>query len=366
MNDGLKRTPLADEHMALGAKMVDFGGWFMPVQYEGVMAEHRAVREGVGLFDVSHMGEIRVTGEGALDFLNHVTVNEVGALADGQAQYTLLTYPEGTVVDDLLIYRLGPQNFWLVVNASNQDKDEAWLRQQASGHAVTIANEGEATAQLAIQGPLAERMLQPLVDTDLAAIDYYWFCETKLAGMPVLISRTGYTGEDGFECYAPREHAVKLWRLLLEKGAPHGIRPIGLGARDSLRLEARMHLYGNDMDHTTTALEAGLGWVVKLKKPADFIGKDALAAQKARGLERKLVGFEMLDRGIARQGAPVMEGDREIGRVTSGTHAPSLGKAIGLAYVPLSHAKPGTTLQIQIRKKTAAAVVVKGAFYKRS
>lgn len=366
MKDELKRTPLVDEHVALGARMVDFGGWYMPVQYRGVVAEHRAVREGVGLFDVSHMGEIRVAGKDALDFLNHVTVNDVAALADGQAQYSVFTYPEGTVVDDLLIYRIGTHDFLLVVNAANQDKDEAWLRQHLAGFEVEITNEGEQTAQLAIQGPLAQKVLQRLVAIDLAAIAYYWFRETRLDGMPVLISRTGYTGEDGFECYTPRRYAVKLWRLLLESGAPEAIQPVGLGARDTLRLEARMHLYGNDMDHGTTVLEAGLAWVTKLKKSADFIGKAALVAQKAQGLKRKLVGFEMVEKGIARHGYPVMDGDRQIGRVTSGSHAPTLGKAVGLAYVTSPYTKPGTTLHIQIRNKTVAAVVVKGAFYQRS
>jgi aminomethyltransferase len=363
----LKKTPLAETHEALGARMVDFGGWFMPVQYSGLVDEHRAVRERVGLFDVSHMGEIRVRGEGALDFLSYLTVNDPTTLMNGQAQYTVMVNERGGVIDDLLIYRFAADDYLLVVNASTQDKDLAWIQKQAADFAVTVVSESDATAQIAVQGPQAESVLGRLTDEDLSGIAYYHFTEGKVAGIDAIISRTGYTGEDGFECYVPAGDAVTLWHALMEAGKPEDIRPAGLGARDSLRLEARMHLYGQDMDEDTSVLEAGLGWVTKLKKPVDFIGKAALIAQKKAGLTRKLVGFVLDGKGIARHGYPVVdEAGETVGVVTSGTHSPTLGKAIGLAYVPTASAKPGTALTIRVRKKDTPATVFKGPFYKRS
>ncbi len=366
MTEQLKRTPLADEHVALGAKMVDFGGWYMPVQYEGIIQEHTLVRTGVGLFDVSHMGEVRVQGPGSLAFLNHVTTNDVSKLVDGQAHYTVMTNQQGGIIDDLLIYRMAADHYLLVVNASTQDNDYAWLASHASGFDVRLDNESDRTGQIAIQGPLAETVLSRLVKLPLADIGYYRFVQTEIGGIAGIVSRTGYTGEDGFECYVPATRTAELWRLLLETGKNEKIGPAGLGARDTLRLEARMHLYGQDMDEQTTPLEAGLGWVTKLKKAGGFIGCDALAAQKAAGVKRQLVGFEVEDRGIARHGYPVFHGDQEIGVVTSGTHAPTLKKSIGLAYVDAEFANPGGTIDIQIRNKPTAARIVKGAFYTRS
>jgi len=366
MNQALRRTPLADEHVDLGGKMVDFGGWFMPVHYGSQVEEHQAVRERVGLFDVSHMGEVRVQGKDTLAYLSHLTVNDPYNLEDGQAQYTAMLYPEGTVVDDLLIYRIGAEECLLVINAANIEKDFTWMLHHIGEFDVVLENESDRTGQIAIQGPLAEKVLQKLAAPGLADLGYYRFRQETIEGMPVLVSRTGYTGEDGFECYLPADHTVKLWKMLLEAGRDEGIQPAGLGARDTLRLEARMHLYGQDMDQTTTVLEAGLGWITKFKKPADFIGKEALLAQKKAGLDRKLIGFEVTGRGIARHGYPVVDGDREIGHVTSGTHSPTLKKSIGLAYLPRGMAKSGTEFQIRIRNKVVPAVVVKGPFYQRS
>jgi len=366
MSDDLKRTPLADEHVKLGARMVDFGGWWMPVQYEGVIAEHTAVRERAGLFDVSHMGEARVKGPDALAYLNRLTVNNVAKLVDGQAHYSAMAYPEGTVVDDLLIYRLAEDEYLLVINAANIEKDVAWMERQVEGFDIALTNESDATAQLAIQGPRAQAILQKLVDDDLGEIGYYRFREMDVLGGPAIVSRTGYTGEDGFEVYLPSDRAAELWRRLLAAGEPEGLAPAGLGARDTLRLEARMHLYGNDMDNTTTLLEAGLGWIVKLKKKSDFIGRNMLEMQKKAGVERKLVGFELVGKGIARHGYPVYAEGREVGRVTSGAHSPTLKKSIGLAYVPTALAEPGTRFHVHIRNRPVEAVVVKGAFYQRS
>jgi len=367
MSDNLKKTPLAEEHVALGGRMVDFGGWWMPVQYSGLVEEHKTVRNAVGLFDVSHMGEIRVIGPDAVALIDSVTVNDVTKLRDGQAHYSALTNERGGVIDDLLVYRIAAEEYLLVVNASTQDKDFAWITDHIGNFDVRVTNESDDTGQIAIQGPLAQAVLQRLVEVDLGEIAYYHFCQTEIRGVPALISRTGYTGEDGFECYVPAGETLALWRLLMETGKGEGIKPAGLGARDTLRLEARMHLYGQDMDEKTTVLEAGLGWATKLEKAADFIGKDALKAQKKEGLSRKLVGFVVTGKGIARHGYPVIDDDgNEIGTVTSGTYAPTLEKAIGLAYVPRALSKPETELLIAIRNKTATARVVKGPFYKRS
>ncbi|CAM2008395.1 glycine cleavage system aminomethyltransferase GcvT [Acanthopleuribacter pedis] len=362
----LKKTPLAEAHQQLGGKMVPFGGWFMPVQYSGLVDEHTTVRTKVGLFDVSHMGEVRIQGEDALAFTNYLTVNNVTKLEDDQAHYSAFCTPEGTVVDDLLVYREAADNFLLVINAANIEKDVAWIRKNQGNFKVTITNESDDTAQIAIQGPLAQGILQRVCDADLSEMKYYWFKRCKVGPVSALVSRTGYTGEDGFECYVAAADAVAVWRLLLETGAEEGIKPAGLGARDSLRLEARMHLYGNDMDETTTVLEAGLGWIVKTKNTDDFIGKAAIVAQKKAGVERKLVGFRLLGRGIARPDCAVIEDGIAVGRVTSGTQGPTLKQSIGMAYVPTHLSRPGTTLQIQIRNKLVDAEVVKGPFYKRA
>lgn len=362
----LKKTPLAEEHQRLGGKMVPFGGWTMPVQYSGLVDEHTTVRTRAGLFDVSHMGEVRIKGEDALAFTDYLTVNNVTKLEDGQAHYTAFCTPEGTVVDDLLVYREAADDFLLVINAANIDKDLAWIRRHQGEYRVTITNESDDTAQIAIQGPLAQAILQRVCDVDLDGMKYYWFQRGKVGAYDALISRTGYTGEDGFECYCAAADAVAIWRLLLETGAEDGIKPAGLGARDSLRLEARMHLYGNDMDETTSVLEAGLAWIVKLKNTDDFIGKTAIAAQKKAGVTRKLIGFRLLGKGIARPDYAVVDQGEPVGRVTSGTQGPTLKESIGMAYVPEHLAAPGGTIQIQIRNKLVDAEVVKGPFYKRA
>jgi len=362
----VKKTPLNEEHRNLGAKMVDFGGWDMPVQYSGVLEEHLAVRKHVGLFDVSHMGEFTVKGPDALAFVQHVTCNDVAKLAHKQIHYSAYTYPEGTIVDDLLVYRQDDNEFFLVVNAANIEKDFDWITSQSGGFDVELKNVSDSYAQLAVQGPEAVKIIETLFGKVAPEMKYYWFDYVTYEGSPCILSRTGYTGEDGFEVYCPPSVAVKLWRQVLELGQPFGILPCGLGARDTLRLEAKMCLYGNDIDHTTTVLEAGLGWICKLDK-GDFIGADILRQQKEEGLERKLMGFEMVDRGIARHGYPVFSepGGEQVGSVTSGSYAPFLKKNIGLTYLPIENAKIGQEIYIGIRKKSAKAVVVKTPFYKR-
>jgi aminomethyltransferase len=359
----LKRTPLYDLHRELGAKMVDFGGWDMPVQYSGILEEHRAVRERVGLFDVSHMGELEVTGPGAFASLQGLTPNDVGKLADGRIQYSAFLTEKGTFVDDLLVYRRAADSYLVVVNASNTPKDFAWATGRADGD-VRIEDRSASYALIAVQGPRSAALLSRLCAPDPSDLPYYGFRDTQVAGSPALVSRTGYTGEDGFEIYCRPEDAERLFRKLLEEGKPEGVAPCGLGARDTLRLEAKMALYGNDIDDTVTAWEADLGWIVKVAK-GDFLGRDALVAQKQAGVTRKLVGFEMVDRGIARHGyaAKTAAGD---GVVTSGTHSPTLGKPIGLALLPAEAAAIGTDFQVDIRGRGAAARVVATPFYKRS
>jgi aminomethyltransferase len=364
----LKKTPLFDRHRELGGKLVEFGGWEMPVQYSGLAEEHRAVRERAGLFDVSHMGEIRVKGPKAFDVVQHLTSNDVAALDDGKVQYSAFLTDAGTFVDDLLTYRLGPEDYLLVVNAGNTPKDVAWAKERGAkvaGASTAIEDESPAWAQLAIQGPLAQATLQPLVDEDLSKILYYRFVTAKVCGVPSIVSRTGYTGEDGFEVYTPPEGAVKIWDAVLESGRPMNVLPAGLGARDTLRLEARLALYGNDIDEEHTPWEAELGWIVKMKK-GPFLGRDALERQKAAGVARKLVGFEVNGRGIARHGHELTVNETgQKGVVTSGTQTPTIGKAIGLAYVPAPAATPGTTLTVDVRGKEVSAAVVPTPFYKR-
>jgi aminomethyltransferase len=361
----LKKTSLHATHVALGARMVPFAGWDMPVEYSGITAEHLAVRSAAGLFDVSHMGEIEIAGKDALAAVQRISSNDASRLQVNQAHYAALTTPQGTFVDDMLVYRFAPNHFLLVVNGSNADKDYAWIAEQvkAVGDAAVV-NSSDRYALIAIQGPKAKRILQSLTAIDLDAIKYYWFAHGEVAGIRGTVSRTGYTGEDGFEVFVQPALAPRLWDALLTAGAADGLIPCGLGARDTLRLEAAMRLYGNDMDETTTVLEADLGWIVGWKKDA-FIGHEVLRKQKERGLERKLVGFAMVDRAIARHGHPVMQGDAQVGYVTSGTQTPYLKKAIGMAYVPMHMTAVGTELEIDVRGRRAKAIVVELPFYKR-
>ncbi|HMA29500.1 MAG TPA: glycine cleavage system aminomethyltransferase GcvT [Thermoanaerobaculia bacterium] len=364
-SSSLKRTPLWERHRALGGKMVPFGGWDMPVEYSGLADEHRAVRTRAGLFDVSHMGEIRVRGPKAFETVQRLTCNDVAALDDGKAQYSAFLTEQGTFVDDLLTYRIAPDDYLLVVNAANTPKDVAWAKRRESPGAA-VEDESPIWAQLALQGPLAERVLQPLTDVKLSDVGYYRFTTGHVAGVTALVSRTGYTGEDGFEVYVHSDRAGAVWDAILEAGKPHGVIPAGLGARDTLRLEATLALYGNDIDDTTTPWEANLGWIVKMKK-GDFTGREALAKQKEAGITRRLVGFEVTGRGIARHGFPVSVDPESgpVGVVTSGTQTPTVGKPIGLAYVPAGRATPGTPLAIDVRGRSVSARVVPTPFYKR-
>jgi aminomethyltransferase len=360
----LKRTPLYDEHVAAGARIVEFAGWEMPVQYAGVMEEHRAVRTAAGLFDVSHMGEVRVRGTGAEELLQRLTPNDVSKLAPGRAHYSGLLTERGSYVDDLLIYRLGKDEFLVVVNAGNAPRDVAWITERSGGQA-EVLDECDRWALLALQGPKALAILAPLAAPDPGALRYYGFAEGEVAGIPALLSRTGYTGEDGFELYVEPGEAAALWRRLLAEGAPHGLVPAGLGARDTLRLEAAMALYGHEIDEETTPFEAGLDWVVKLDK-VDFLGREALVEQRRTGPTKKLVGFTVDGRGIARQGHAVVDASGgKLGVVTSGTFSPTFEKALGLAYVPPELAAAGTGLTIDVRGKALAATVSEIPFYRR-
>ena len=363
---GLKRTPLNARHRALGARMVPFGGWDMPVEYSGITVEHMAVRTGVGLFDVSHMGEVEIAGNDALEAVQRITSNDASRLAVGQAQYSALTTHAGTFVDDLLVYRLAEAHYLLVINASNIAKDAAWIKREiASVTDAVSVNSSSRYALLSVQGPRALEVLQALTAVELDSIGYYWFAPGEVASIRATISRTGYTGEDGFELFVPPQSAERLWTAVLEAGSAAGIRPVGLGARDTLRLEAGMRLYGHDIDETTTVLEAGLGWVIGWDKPA-FNGREALTRQKAEGVSRKLVGFEMVGRGIARHGYAVYVGGDKVGVVTSGTMTPYLKKAVGMAYVPVEVSTAGTEIAIAVRERHVAARVVKMPFYKRA
>jgi aminomethyltransferase len=361
----LKKTALHATHVALGARMVAFGGWDMPVEYAGITAEHMAVRTAAGLFDVSHMGQIEIAGRDALAAVQHLSSNDASRLQVNQAHYSALTTPDGAFVDDLLVYRLAASHFLLVVNAGNIDKDYAWIaaRVQETGDAAVV-NSSDRYALIAIQGPRAQRILQSLTGVDLAGIKYYWFAHGEIAGVRGTISRTGYTGEDGFEVFCPPAMAARVWDALMHAGQSDGLVPCGLGARDTLRLEAAMRLYGNDIDETTTVLEADLNWIIGWKKD-EFVGLDALRQQKESGIRRRIVGFAMIDRAIARHGHAVMRGGEQVGYVTSGTQTPYLKKAIGMAYVPTEMTEPGTELEIDIRGRRARAIVVTTPFYKR-
>ncbi len=359
----LKRTPLHGCHLQAGAKMVEFGGWDMPVQYAGLVSEHEAVRGAAGLFDVSHMGEFRVRGAGALGFLQSMTPNNVAKLRPGRAHYSGLLTEQGTYVDDLLIYCLEEGDYLLVVNASNIDKDFQWLEERLPADC-SLENVSDDYALLALQGPRAPGILARLTSTDLEAIRYYGFSQGEAAGVPAILSRTGYTGEDGFELYVPGQRAAELWDALLAEGEADGLVPAGLGARDTLRLEAGMALYGHEIDDATTPYQANLGWVVKLKK-GDFLGRDALVAEKAAGPARKLVGFEVVGKGIARQGHGILVAGEEVAKVASGTWSPTLQKAVGTALLPASMAEVGGELEIEVRRRTLPARIVSLPFYRR-
>ncbi len=359
----LKRTPLYALHRELGARMTDFAGYDMPVEFGGVVEEHLTVRKKAGLFDVSHMGEFLVSGGEAEAFLQKLTPNDVSRLAIGQAHYSALTTEKGAFVDDLLISRTGESAFLVVVNASNVEKDFAWMDSRRPAGA-TLTNASDDYALLALQGPSSEAILRPLTDVDLGAMKYYRFAQGKVLGEAATVSRTGYTGEDGFEILIEAGVGEKVARGLLERGASLGIAPIGLAARDTLRLEAKMALYGNDIDEDHTVLEADLEWIVKWQK-GDFVGREALARQKEKGVPRKLIGFEMVDRGIARHGYPVFASGAPSDTVTSGSFAPYLKKNIGMAYVPAASSAPGSEIEIEIRGRRAKAVVVPTPFYKR-
>lgn len=360
----LRRTPLYDAHAGLGGRLVPFAGFEMPVQYKNALDEHHATRQACGLFDVSHMGEVTFEGPSAFDRLQGLVTNDLRACADGQAQYSALLRDDGRMIDDIVVYRFSKERLLVCVNASNRAKDFAWMKEHGEGPGCVVTDRGDEYAQIAVQGPKALKILKKLTKSDLDAVKTYWFTEGTIAGAPSVIARTGYTGEDGFELFCAPDQARRIWDAVLEAGRAEGIQPAGLAARDSLRLEVAYRLYGNDMDETTTPLEAGLGWIVKLDK-GPFRGRDALVQQKEQGLARRLVGFKLTGKGIARHDYPVQHEGVVVGRVTSGTLSPSTKEAIGLAYVPSKLAKEGTAFDVEIRGRPVAAVVAKTPFYKR-
>ena len=364
MSDNLKRTPLFNIHKQLGAQMIEFGGWEMPVQYSSIVAEHLAVRSNVGVFDLSHMGEIKVKGSGALPLIQNLITNDVSKLSDGRILYSPMCTDTGGIVDDLLVYRFSASKYMLVVNASNTDKDYDWIHSHNSSGA-EISNVSDETALIALQGRNAPIILETLADVNVSAIEYYAFMEGEVGGIPACISRTGYTGEAGFELYVAANRGEDLWNVLHDATMNAGGKAVGLAARDTLRLEMKFCLYGNDIDETTTPLEAGLRWTVAFDK-GDFSGKHALSRQRDRGIKRRLTGFRMLDRGIARSHHNVYHGDLSIGEVTSGAPSPSLGYNIGLAYLPIDWSKKKTKIDIEIRRKRHPAEVVATPFYKSS
>ena len=362
MDSTLVDTPLHDTHVALGGKMVPFAGYAMPVQYPtGIRAEHAAVRTAAGLFDVSHMGEFTVHGPQAADFVQYLGVNDVSRVDVGQAQYSALCNERGTVLDDLLVYRFAGR-FMLVVNASNREKDWRWVTEHAQGYDVELSDDSALIALIALQGPASQEILSPLTGVDLGAVGYYRFVEGEVAGAHGVISRTGYTGEDGFELYLPAEATSAVWDAVSEAGAPHGLIPAGLGARDSLRLEMGYALYGNDLDEEHTALESGLGWIVK-PGAGDFVGRAALAAEKERGVTRRLTGIRLTQRGFPRPGYPLVHEGEDVGTVTSGVASPSLGGGIALGYLPVAAARPGTEVGIRIRGRVIAGRTERLPFY---
>ena len=360
-----QRTPLYLNHQKAGARLVEFAGFEMPLQYSGLLSEHEAVRTRVGLFDVSHMGEVVFRGPRAVEALGRLFTNDLGRVVDGQAQYGCLCREDGGIVDDVVVYRRAADDLLVCVNAANRKKDFEWLAAGVDPRSVSVRDESEAFAQLALQGPLSAQLLQRLTNANLSALRSYRFAIGEVAGVPCLVSRTGYTGEDGFEIFCPPDKAPLLWDEILEAGRHEKVEPCGLGARDSLRLEMAYRLYGADMDERTTPLEAGLSWVVKLEK-GDFVGRGALARQKEQGIVRKLVGFVLTDPGIARHGYPALQEGQRVGEVTSGTRSPTLGTSVGLAYLPPSLGAEGATFAVEIRGRPAAARIVKTPFYTRS
>jgi aminomethyltransferase len=362
----LKRTPLFDVYKEYGGKTIDFGGWELPVQFSSIKEEHEAVRTRAGLFDVSHMGEVEVKGKNSLKYLQKMVTNDVSKLQAGGAQYTAMCYENGGTVDDLLIYKIADDHYLLVINASNIEKDLQWLVKHSEGD-VQLQNLSEKTAQLALQGPASVKVLQKLTGTDVSGIGTFKFQQiVEICGQKALISRTGYTGEDGFEIYCDAQAATLLWKEILTAGDSEGVLPCGLGARDTLRFEATLALYGQELSPNISPLEAGIGFAVKLNKEADFIGKEALIKQKAEGLTRKLVGIEMIERGIPRHGYQVFYGDQQIGEVTTGTQSPTLKKNIGLALVQTEYSQLGQEVEVDIRGKRLKAKVVPTPFYKRT
>ncbi len=362
----MKKTAINKAHHVLSGKMVEFAGWELPVQYSGLNQEHLAVREKAGIFDVSHMGEVFFKGPQALDAIQYITSNNVKKLKPGKIQYSALLTDKGTFVDDLLVYMFNESEFMLVVNAANTEKDYNYMLEHTKNFDVEIKNESYDYSQIAIQGPLALELLKDVLGLELEDLKYYWFVETEVEGLKSIVSRTGYTGEDGFEIYfkSDEDFASDLFLKLVNFWKDKGVLPAGLGARDTLRLEAKMSLYGNDIDEEHTVLEADLGWILKLKK-GDFIGREALLKQKEEGIKRKLIGFEMIDKGIARHGYPVYVEGKEYGIVTSGTFAPYLKKAIGLTYLPIDKTDIGYEFEVGIRSKKLKARVVETPFYKR-
>ncbi|NBG88039.1 glycine cleavage system aminomethyltransferase GcvT [Isachenkonia alkalipeptolytica] len=362
--ENVKKTPLYEEHLNLEGKVVDFHGWALPIEYEGILQEHQAVRERAGLFDVSHMGELRIKGDQAEAFVQYLMTNDITTMDDGQIVYTFMCYPHGGVVDDLLVYKYDRKHYYLVINASNVDKDFQWIRDQKKDFKVEVQNESDEVAEVAIQGPKAEEILQKLTDTPLKEITFFTFKEgVKISGKDCLVSRTGYTGEDGFEVYMKPEDAREIWRDILRVGKEEGIQPAALGARDTLRFEAGLPLYGNELSKDITPLEAGFGFFVKFTED-DFIGKEALQKHKKEGVQRKIVGFELMKKGIPREGYEVYKEGQKIGVVTTGYLSPTLGKSIGLALVDVEHGKMGKTIQIKVRKREIDAQIISKRFLK--
>jgi aminomethyltransferase len=358
-------TPLYESHVKYGGKIVEFGGWLLPVQYGGILEEHKAVREKAGLFDVSHMGEVLVKGPDALAYLQKLVTNDVARLADNQVQYTPMCYPDGGTVDDLLIYKRGNEEYFLVINAANIEKDWNWMQENQAGFNVELSNLSDETAELALQGPLAETILHKLTDAGLEQLSYYWFIpEATVAGKTVMISRTGYTGEDGFEIYSRPEDAAQLWEAIMEAGKPYGLIPAGLGSRDTLRFEAALPLYGHELSASITPVEAGIGKFVSLDK-GEFNGRATLAGQKQNKPQRRVAGFILNGRGIPRAGYPVMHEGRQIGTVTTGSYAPTLNKNIGLALIEAGYAGIGQQFDVDIRDRNVPAEVVAKPFYRR-
>lgn len=361
-----RKTPLYDEHVSLGGKIVDFAGWALPVQYEGLIAEHEAVRTKAGLFDVSHMGEVVVKGEDALPYLQYLLTNNIANLKDNKIMYTFMCYPDGGVVDDFLVYKYSDDEYLLVLNAANTDKDFKWMIDNKKDFNIIIENKSDSVGEVAIQGPNSEKIVQKLTDTDLSEIKPFSFKrDVEIAGVNTMISRNGYTGEDGFEIYTDKGDIVTVWRKLLEVGKEDGLVPAGLGARDTLRFEAGLPLYGNEISKDITPLEGSLGFFVKLDKEEDFIGKEALKKQKENGLKRKVVGFELKGRGIPREGYEVQKDGKKIGHVTTGYRTPTLKKSIGMALIDIEETEMGNTVDIIIRKRPVEAEIISKNFYKR-